>query len=48
MIPGRGNTAAVNGELIYAGNPELLSENGIFTEKEVREKAESYLQEGAQ
>lgn len=46
MIPGRGITAAVNGELIYAGNPELLSENGIFTEKEVREKAESYLQEG--
>ena len=36
----------MNGELIYAGNPELLSENGIFTEKEVREKAESYLQEG--
>lgn len=46
MIPGRGVSAMVKGKMIYAGNPELLSEQGIVTDKSVREKTGSYLQEG--
>lgn len=47
MIPGRGIEAVVNGQTVFAGNPELLSDNGINFPKNFRAKAESYLAEGS-
>ncbi|MDF2887828.1 MAG: cation-translocating P-type ATPase [Lacrimispora sp.] len=46
MIPGRGVKSVIMGKTILAGNPELLSENGIQLEEWHRGKAESYVNQG--
>ena len=46
MLPGRGVSAIVNTSQILAGNPELLSENGIALPDAVRQRANLYREEG--
>lgn len=46
MLPGRGVSAIVNTRQILAGNPELLSENGIALPDAVRQRASLYREEG--
>ncbi|MCC2253801.1 cation-translocating P-type ATPase [Ruminococcus sp. CLA-AA-H200] len=46
MLPGRGVSAIVNTRQILAGNPELLSENGIALPDAVRQRANLYREEG--
>lgn len=45
MLPGRGISAKVNGETVFAGNTELLSEHGISIPENKEIKA--YLAEGS-
>ena len=44
MIPGRGVSAAAEGKSVLAGNPELLTENGIGLP--VLDKADSFIKQG--
>lgn len=44
MIPGRGVSAKIDGKQIFAGNPELLQENGISVSE--FSDAESYIKQG--
>ena len=44
MIPGRGVYAAVCGKQVYAGNPQLLSENGVVIP--AQENLQQFLDEG--
>lgn len=47
MIPGRGVQAAVSGQIVLAGNPQLLTENGISLPDKILHEAETYLKEGS-
>lgn len=46
MIPGRGVYALAGGKEILAGNPELLSENGISFPPSMRDRARAFENEG--
>ncbi len=47
MTPGKGVTAIVNGQEVFAGNSALLAEHKIEISKELLQAAENYLSEGA-
>ena len=46
MLPGRGVRALAGGKEILAGNPELLSENGILLPPAMRDRAGAFESEG--
>ena len=43
MLPGRGVKAVVQGQEILAGNPELLSEEGVSLSEDIRQAAAKHL-----
>ena len=46
MLPGRGVKAVVQGQEILAGNPELLSEEGVSLSEDIRQAAAKHLSQG--
>ena len=46
MLPGRGVKAVVQGQEILAGNPELLSEEGVSLSEDIRQTAAKHLSQG--
>ena len=46
LLAGRGVKAVVNGGQVYAGNMQLLEENGISVLEEVKQSSNKYLEQG--
>mgnify|MGYP001851568937 FL=1 len=46
MLPGRGVKAVVQGQEILAGNPELLTEEGVSLSEDIRQAAAKHLSQG--
>jgi len=46
MVPGRGVKALILGDLIFAGNTQLLTENSVLISQDILKKASEYVNNG--